>query len=170
MRHKIAFAALCLSSIATWANEHDAKQGLFEECRTEATTLKPGKVIKVEMKIQQGREVYEFDIRDQDNRDWDIECDSVTGELVEIEEEVYGVNDARFIEKMSVSYTQAKELVLNAYPGEIIEMEYEIEEDGTAVYEFDIRTTTGEDMKVEIDASTGKIHEANREVWQIGFE
>ena len=170
MREQILLSALCLIPLLLQANEHQATQGLFNECRTEATALKPGRVIKVEMKIQQGREVYEFDIRDKDNRDWDIECDAATGKLVEVEEEIYGINDARFSEKMSVSYTEAKELVLKAYPGEIIEMEYEIEEDGTAVYEFDIRTTTGADMKVEIDASTGKVHEANREIWQVGFE
>ena len=47
----------------------------------------------------------------------------------------------------------------------------ETEEDGTPTYEFDILTQGGKvEMKVEIDAVTGKLVEADHELVQIGKE
>ena len=71
---------------------------------------------------------------------------------------------------MKISLEEAKTVALSKYPGEIIEIEYEIEEDGLAVYEFDINTDEGKEMKVEINATTGAIHEETLEIWQIGYE
>jgi uncharacterized membrane protein YkoI len=49
-------------------------------------------------------------------------------------------------------------------------VEYDIEEGGKATYEFDIATKDGKEMKVEVDASSGKIIEKNLELWQVGLE
>jgi uncharacterized membrane protein YkoI len=37
-------------------------------------------------------------------------------------------------------------------------------------YEFDIRTKGGKEMKVEVDATTGKLVEESEELYQIGKE
>ena len=51
-----------------------------------------------------------------------------------------------------------------------MEAEYEIESDGRASYEFDIKTDKGE-IKLEVDAASGKIVEDNeKEIYQIGKE
>jgi len=51
-----------------------------------------------------------------------------------------------------------------------VETEYEIESDGNASYEFDIKTDKGE-IKLEVDAATGKIIEdKQKEYYQIGKE
>jgi uncharacterized membrane protein YkoI len=58
---------------------------------------------------------------------------------------------------------------LKAHPGEIIETEYEIESNGDASYEFDIKTKEGKEIKMEVDAATGKIIEnGEEEIYQIG--
>ncbi len=142
----------------------------FEECLSAAKKTRPGLVIKVEMKEESGVEIYEFDIRDDDNRDWDIECRVDTGEIVELEEEVFAINHRKFAERMKIDFKQARTIALKEYPGEILEVEYEIEVDGLPVYEFDIRQDSGEEIKIEIDASSGAIHEVSRELWQIGYE
>jgi uncharacterized membrane protein YkoI len=49
-------------------------------------------------------------------------------------------------------------------------VEYELEPDGKASYEFDITEADGEEVKVEVDATTGKIVETSYEVYQIGKE
>ena len=41
---------------------------------------------------------------------------------------------------------------------------------GIAVYEFDINTLDGREMKIEIDVASGSIHEENQEFWQSGYE
>ena len=50
------------------------------------------------------------------------------------------------------------------------ETEYEIEADGKASYEFDITEVDKEEIKVEVDAMTGKIVEVSYENYQIGQE
>ncbi|OYY91912.1 MAG: peptidase, partial [Methylophilales bacterium 16-45-7] len=49
-------------------------------------------------------------------------------------------------------------------------IEYELEPDGKASYEFDILEADGEEIKVEVDATTGKIVEVSYENYQIGEE
>lgn len=75
-----------------------------------------------------------------------------------------------FKEKARISLEEAKAIALKKYPGTIVETEFEIEADGSASYEFDIARKNGKEMKVEVDATSGKIVEANRELWQSGKE
>jgi uncharacterized membrane protein YkoI len=73
--------------------------------------------------------------------------------------------------KMKISEDEAKQIALRAHPGEIVETEYEIESNGEASYEFDIQTPGGKEVKLEVDAATGKIVEnGEEEIYQIGKE
>jgi uncharacterized membrane protein YkoI len=127
-------------------------------------------VVKLEMKMEKGVPVYEFDIESPDGRAWDIECDARSGKIVEVEEEVASAADAKFAAKTKVSEEQARQTALKRHPGEIVEVEYEIEPDGKASYEFDILTKDGKERKIEVDATTGEIVEDNEEIYQIGRE
>ena len=49
-------------------------------------------------------------------------------------------------------------------------VEISSEPNGDASYEFDIITKDGKEMKVEVDATTGKIVESSEELYQIGKE
>ena len=69
--------------------------------------------------------------------------------------------------KAKVTEEQARQIVLKQHPGEIERVEYEIEADGGVSYEFDVKTDKG-DMRVEVDAESGKIVEASRELLEIG--
>ena len=64
----------------------------------------------------------------------------------------------------------AKATALAAHPGTVVEVEYELEPDGKASYEFDILEADKEEIKVEVDATTGKIVEVSYENYQIGQE
>ena len=142
----------------------------IEKCVQAALKVKPGMIVKSELKIEKKVPMYEFDIETADGKAWDVECDANTGKIVEVEEEVKDAEDAQFKAKAKVSEADARKTALEAYPGEIIEVEYEIEPDGAASYEFDIKTKDGKEMKVEVDATSGKIVEANSEIYQIGKE
>ena len=48
--------------------------------------------------------------------------------------------------------------------------EYEVGFDGSITYEFDIQTQLGYEIKVDVDAVTGEIEEANIEIYEIGPE
>jgi uncharacterized membrane protein YkoI len=142
----------------------------FERCLESAMKQQRGQVVKVELKLEDEREVYEFDIRGMDGIDWDLECLKATGEIVEVEKEVDHPNHPLFRTNLKVNEREARQVALAQFPGEIIEVEYEIEADGRSSYEFDIHMRDGREIKLEVDATSGEIVEVNEERWQIGLE
>ncbi|MDP1765296.1 MAG: PepSY domain-containing protein [Methylotenera sp.] len=139
------------------------------KCVKAALTKHEGTIVKVEFKSEKKSGVYEFDIESADGTAWDVECDAKSGKVTEIEEEVKS-DDARFKALAKVTEAEAKSTALAAHPGTVVETEYELESDGKASYEFDILGADKEEIKVEVDATTGKIVEVSHEVYQIGKE
>ena len=170
MEKKIIAAAV-LMALSSFAMADSDNPHQFEKCMASALEERPGEVVKVEFKNEEGGHFYEFDIHGKDGSDWDVECNAHRGLVSEVEREVDNVNHPLFKAKVKVSEADARKTALAIYPGEITEVEYEIESNGAASYEFDIDTKiANQEMKVEIDATTGEIVEANREIWQIGLE
>ena len=141
----------------------------YARCEKVVLEQHPGKIVKVELKRENGRPVFEFDVEGNE-KTWDVECDARSGKSTEVEQEVAGADSPVFKEKARISLEEAKAIALKKYPGTIVETEFEIEADGSASYEFDIARKNGKEMKVEVDATSGKIVEANRELWQSGKE
>ena len=137
------------------------------KCVKAALALHEGNIVKVELKSEKKTPVYEFDIESKDGTAWDVECNVKTSKIIEVEQEVK-LDDAKFKALAKVSEADAKATALAAHPGTIAEVEYELESDGKASYEFDITEADGEEIKVEVDATTGKIVEVDYEVYQIG--
>lgn len=132
-----------------------------ERCIGAAMLKQPGTIKKIELKSEMGTPIYEFAIESTDRKRWDVECDANTGKIVEVEQEVRSANDPLFKAKRKISEKEARKTALKAYPGEIKQVEYEIEQNGDASYEFAITTKDGKKMKVEVDASSGKIVEVS---------
>lgn len=139
------------------------------KCVKAALTKHEGNIVKVEFKSENKKGVYEFDIESADGSAWDVECDAKSGKVIEVEQEVKA-DDAKFKAAAKVSEADAKATALAAHPGTLVETEYEIEADGKASYEFDILEADKEEIKVEVDATTGKIVEVSYEEYQIGKE
>ena len=57
----------------------------MEEARQKALTRVPGTVIESELDKEKGIVVYEFEIRDKDNKSFDVLVDAKTGEIVAVE-------------------------------------------------------------------------------------
>ena len=142
----------------------------MEACMKAALAQRSGEVVKLELKDERGIPTYEFEILGKDGKSWELECDANAGKITEEEQEVENADAIEFKAKAKISLEQAKEIALKAHPGEVLEAEYEIESNGDASYEFDILTDKGE-VKMEVDAATGKIVEDNqKEYYQIGKE
>ena len=139
------------------------------KCVKAALAVHDGKIVKVEYKSENKTGVYEFDIETPDGKAWDIECNAKTSKITEVEEEVKA-DAAAFKALAKVSEADALKTALAAHPGTVVETEYEIEPDGKASYEFDILEADKEEIKVEVDATTGKIVEVSYENYQIGEE
>ena len=155
--------AVALTALPLAAHAHDA----VSVCANAALKLHPGKIVKMEVKLEDKATVYEFDIHKADGTSWDIECLADSGKITEVEQEV-AATDPKWIAKAKVSEADAKAAALKAQPGTVVEVEYEIEPNGTASYEFDIKGTDGKEYKVEVDATTGKVVETSVELLQIG--
>jgi uncharacterized membrane protein YkoI len=153
----------------TAMNAEAADQAL-EKCIAAAQQQKQGDMLKLEKLNVKGKPVYELEIQDANGFEWEFMCDATSGKIIETESEVSSVNSKAFKSKMKITEEDAAKTALQAYPGVIEEVEYEIEENGDASYEFDIVNDKGVESKVEVDAATGKIIEVAIEEWEIGEE
>ena len=141
----------------------------IETCLDAAYDTVPGAARKVEMKLEGDDPVYEFDIEAADGTTYNVECNAEEGLITEVEREV-SKDDKVFRKYAKVSEAQARETALDFVPGEIVRVEYEIGMEGSVTYEFDILTTLGREYKVDIDAVSGELEEANLELYEIGGE
>ena len=141
-----------------------------EQCLDQAFDTIPGHARKLEFKIEGDDPIYEFDIESKiDGSFYNVECNAEERFITEIEKEV-GSDNKVFNNAAKISIDQARITVLNIHPGRIVSEEREIGMDGTFTYEFDIQTKAGYEIKVDVDAVTGKIEEANFELYEIGLE
>ena len=141
-----------------------------EHCLDQAYDRIPGYARKLEFKIEGDDPIYEFDIESKiDGSFYNVECNAEEGFITEIEKEV-GSDNKVFNNAAKISIDQARITVLNIHPGRIVSEEREIGMDGSFTYEFDVKTDAGFEIKVDVDAVTGKIEEANFELYEIGLE
>ena len=142
----------------------------IETCLDAALDTIPGNARKVELKMEGDDPVYEFDIEaEADGNFYNVECNAEEGFITEIEREV-DANDPAFKKLAKISEAEARETALMFHPGEVVASEMEVGFDGDATYEFDIQSVHGYEVKVDVDAATGKIEEANIELYEIGME
>lgn len=140
----------------------------IEKCGPTVLEKYPGEILQVVLKTERGEPVWEIEIETADGKLYDIECSGKTGKIVETETRFSSADAAGFKEKVKISEDKARELALARYPGEVERVEYELEADGSAVYEFDIKPAKGHDWRVEVDVTTGKVKEAHPEWLEIG--
>ncbi|MEM7543026.1 MAG: PepSY domain-containing protein [Pseudomonadota bacterium] len=140
----------------------------MEVCLDQALDTVPGHPRKLEFKLEGDDPTYEFDIETPLGV-FNVECNAEEGLITEIEREV-GADDDVFKRLAKVSETDARKTALEFNPGEVVASERELSSDGKATYEFDIQTNAGYEIKVDVDATTGEIEEANIEIYEIGPE
>lgn len=139
----------------------------MEVCLDQALDTVPGHPRKLALKIEHGEPVYEFEIQHEDGTIYDVECNARLGTVGEIEREV-SAEDPVFTRHAKISAAAARETALAFHPGEVVATEREVASDGSVTYEFDIRTRLGYAVRVDVDAVTGAIEEANILVYEIG--
>ena len=91
------------------------------------------------------------------------------GFVTEIDREVEA-DDATFKKYAKITESEARQVALDFIPGEVVAKEYEIGYEGSVTYEFDIVNAHGREYKVDVNAVTGEIEEANLELYEIGME
>ena len=154
-----------------------AQEIRLQACLDAAQSIKaparPGDFTKVEYldPAEGGVAALEIELTDANGQEWEFMCNAHTGAIYEIEREVESAADPAFKAKMNVS-EQAAIAAAKAFVGqdaELGEVEYELESNGAASYEFDLYSG-GTEWKVEVDAATGEVIEVHVERWEIGAE
>lgn len=140
----------------------------METCLDAAMDRVAGHPRKLEMKLEQGAPVYEFDMESAQGM-FNVECDARTGRITEVERRVEPSSQP-FQSLAKVSEAEARRQVLAIHPGRVVAVEYELSALGQAIYEFDVQTEEGVELKVDVDAANGTILEANLELYEIGNE
>ncbi len=141
----------------------------METCLDAALDTIPGHPRKLEMKLEGDDPVYEFDIESADGTIYNVECNAEEGFVTEIERQV-AKTDEVFRSLAKITEEQARSKALSIHPGTIVASEYEIGFNGVATYEFDIQSPNGYEIKVDVNATSGEIEEANIELYEIGPE
>lgn len=171
MKKCVLVAGIAMSFVSVGAVAGgDTHAGKLETCMKAALAKYPGQVLSVEAEIEKGKPIYEFDIKTKDGKEMEVECDARTGKVTEVELEVENASVEAFKAKAKISEEEARKTALERHPGEVVDVEYNLESDGTPSFEFDIVDKNGQEWEVEVDAVTGKILEEEREIYQIGNE
>jgi uncharacterized membrane protein YkoI len=148
-----------------------AAEQAIDSCMAEVQKHLTGShVIKLEKIQMDNKHFFEIEAKDSKGTEWEFICSAETGQIVKKEMEVSSTSDAAFSKLMKVSLQDAKAIASKAHAGTITDIEFEIEDNGNPVYEFEITTDKGIEMKVVVDAVSGKIIETAIESWQVGKE
>lgn len=173
MRHLIIALPLFIAATPVAARDirdlddvrHWEELPTVETCLDAALDLIPGHPRKLELRLEGDDPIYEFDIEYQGTV-YNVACEE--GVASEIGREV-SADDATFKELAKISEADARKIALAIHPGKVVAMEYEIGSEG-ATYEYDIQTTVGYEVKVDVCADDGEIGEVSIEVYEIGAE
>jgi uncharacterized membrane protein YkoI len=119
---------------------------------------------------RRGDDEYGKDPSDSEGIEWELMCSLEDARIYEIEREAVDKNDQGFKSIAKLSEQAAVAIATAMYPGDVQEVEYEIEFNGDASYEIDVVDSDGKEFKIEVDAATGRIIELSLETWEIGEE
>jgi uncharacterized membrane protein YkoI len=100
----------------------------IDSCMAAVRQQNAGTVIKLEKLNVNGKTVYELETKSSDGAEKEFMCDAASGSIIETEGEADG---AEFQKKAKVSEEEAGKIALQAHPGRIEEVEYELESDGS---------------------------------------
>lgn len=161
--HIALAAALTATAGIAQADHHNP----LDACVKAALAKHPGKMTSLSSEIEDGKAQFEIDIHGNDGFGWEAECDAATGKINRIERELRA-NAQEFKSKAKLRLDQAMKLALDKYPGDVVNTEYDIEDDGEISYEFIIRTDSGKTIEIEVDATDGKLAGEEEVLYRIG--
>jgi uncharacterized membrane protein YkoI len=166
MNHKLLSISFAAALAAMTTAAHAAPTAL-DNCVKAALDKHPGKLMSLSSEIEDGKSQYEIDIQGQDGFGWEAECDAITGKINRVEREIRA-NAKEFKSKAKVRLDAAMKIALDKYPGDVLNTEYDIEDDGEISYEFVIRTSPGKTVEIEVDAVNGKLAGEEEVLYRIG--
>lgn len=163
-------AAALLSSVLLGAAPRIHAEVGINQCLTAARALRAGQVMKVEYLAvsDEHQAAYEIEIKPPSGRTWEFECGVERGAILEVQQQVPSADDPLFKRGAKIDHKRAVAAATAVYPGEVEEVQYEIDAHGQPRYEIDLVDVDSVRFKIEVSAVTGLIEEMQIEAWQIG--
>ncbi len=66
---------------------HDGHNATLNQCIKVALERHPGAITEVEVELEDGKTIIDVDVQGKDGKNWEVECDAATGEVLEDTEE-----------------------------------------------------------------------------------
>ncbi len=127
----------------------------MEACMAAALAKADGEVRSLKLEIENGKPLYEFDIETDAGQQWELECDAMTGEIVEMSRTA-SRNDPEFRAVAKLVERQARAIALERFPGNVTGSDLEMEGE-RAQYKVEIEGDDGNTYEAIVDAATGEI-------------
>lgn len=70
----------------TYKSSTDGLNGKINKCTETALEKHPGVMTGVKVETEDGKSIIDVDIKGKDGKTWEVECDAVTGEVLEDKE------------------------------------------------------------------------------------
>lgn len=173
MRLTLVSAATLAAAFALPASALDMPETKvsMETCMSAALAQVEGEVKALKLEIEAGKPLYEFEIEAENGGSWEIECDAMTGEVVE-KSRAASRNDPEFRAAAKLVDREARTKALEKFPGKVTASETQVT-NGRAIFEIEIDGADGKEYEVEVDAATGEIVSSENEseeqtVYEIG--
>lgn len=154
-RREVFFDAVTGQDVSQSAADHVRLKPLPEVLRALQARGLAGPVVEVELERWiDRRQVYEMRMPTSDGRLRELIVDAQTGQVVHD-------GPARFAEAQRLRpVAQVLDEVLKRYPGQVTEVEIEMDNQGRRYYEIELRTEDGRMLELYVDAVTGALHRA----------
>lgn len=140
-----------------------------EEAITISLEEVPGKAVQTELEDEDGKTVYEVDVKAEDGKMWDLEINAGNGDVLQKETDDDGRDEDDGDDELSdqeeqnqlkkeakITSEESESIALKEVKGDVIDNELD-EENGTVVYSLEITDDQGVEHEVEIDAKTGEV-------------
>lgn len=140
-----------------------------EEAITISLEEVPGKTVQTELEDEDGKTVYEVDVKAEDGKMWDLEINAGNGDVLQKETDDDGRDEDDGDDELSdqeeqnqlkkeakITSEESESIALKEVKGDVIDNELD-EENGTVVYSLEITDDQGVEHEVEIDAKTGEV-------------
>lgn len=145
----VVFAILLAAGSLLAQQKHEAKVSKEHATKTALEQVKGGTIQSSELEKEEGKLIWSFDIK-SGNEMKEVWIDATTGAVVNTETE------SPVKEADEKTMDRAEKVALNRVHGEIVKKDVENEK-GKTIYAFDIKTTSGKIVEVEVDAKTNKV-------------
>jgi uncharacterized membrane protein YkoI len=170
-KYSALMAAMMLSSLAKAEPiTIPPMRHTMEQCMNAVLAARAGSVTGLELEVENGVPVYEFKLKDDADREWEVVCNAMTGQVVEVSQELDDSPelDAAFKAAAKVDEATAQSIAVGAHPGKVEKIDREMDPIHGAIYEIAIRTAEGKEREVEVSAVNGLVLKFEEKIYEIG--